>query len=207
MRTINNISRELLDILEPWKQWYDEQEEVPTSKRGEEHTLESATSSEYLETMLALGDKHKGIPEHAYVSDFVHTTDMPKKFIDKSLEINFDLSAFFCAQYSAVHVVYPPGGFMSWHCNWDCPGYNILLSWSGDEEGYFRYRDPLTKEIITVQDQVGWTAKVGYFGGKDEEDKIIWHCAGTPTTRHTFGFVIPDEELWQEMIEDIKEEN
>ena len=93
MRTINKISGELLDILEPWRIWFEDQEAVPTSKRGEDHNLESATSSEYLETMLAKGDKHKGIPEHAFVSDFVHTNDMPKKFIDKSLERFVDLYA------------------------------------------------------------------------------------------------------------------
>ena len=51
MRTINKISGELLDILEPWRIWFEDQEAVPTSKRGEDHNLESATSSEYLETM------------------------------------------------------------------------------------------------------------------------------------------------------------
>ena len=61
MRTINKISGELLDILEPWRIWFEDQEAVPTSKRGEDHNLESATSSEYLETMLAKGNKHQGI--------------------------------------------------------------------------------------------------------------------------------------------------
>ena len=55
-----------------------------------------------------------------------------------------------------------------------------------------------------MYDSPGWSAKVGYFGGKDEgAENIVWHCAGSKLPRQTLGFVIPDRDMWQMMIDDI----
>ena len=110
-----------------------------------------------------------------------------------------DLSAWLCAKFNAVHVYYPAGGFMSWHNNWDCPGYNILMSYS-DGCGFFKHLDE-DGNVVTIHDPVGWNVKIGYYGGKDETP--YWHTAGSRGPRQTFGFVIPDEYLWKQMVADI----
>ena len=56
-----------------------------------------------------------------------------------------------------------------------------------------------------MEDEPGWTVKVGYYGSFKEPDKIYWHCARAYDERITLGFVIPDEEFWKMMIDDLKD--
>ena len=103
---------------------------------------------------------------------------------------------------------YPENGFMGWHTNWNASGYNILLSYNTEEGGgFFRYLDPITKEMVTLWDPKGWSVKVGYFGRRSEPDKVFYHCAGSRSKRLTLGYVIPHEDLWKSMVEDITGED
>ena len=128
-------------------------------------------------------------------------------------KVNSKLNAYFCSKFSAVNMYYPKGGFMGWHNNNNCPGWNILMSYTnGDHEGYFMYQEPGTGEFIKLEDNQnimnGWTIKVGYFGGKDEPDRIFWHTARVyDNERLTLAYVIPDEhkEFWDMMVEDIQD--
>ena len=117
------------------------------------------------------------------------------------------LCSYLGARNQAVNVYYPAGGFMGWHNNWNASGYNIILSHSKEGNGFFRYRDPITKEIVNMKDSPGWTCKVGYFGKGREPDKVVYHCAGSHEPRLTLGFVIPHLEMWQDMIADISDIN
>lgn len=211
MRLLKKMSPELLVILDEYKKWFDQAVNfghgrliLPVDeKRIDGHTLASATSTEYLESVMK--DSHRGIPEVALVTDFQYTPLVPVRFRNKSAELCDELLEFLGAKFNAVHVHYPSGGFMGWHSNWDCPGYNILMSHSPDGKGFFRYRDSVTKEIITMKDTIGWSCKVGYYGGKEEsEDLHYWHCAGSDSPRQTLGFVIPHKEMWEMMIEEIE---
>jgi len=94
-------------------------------------------------------------------------------------------------QQNALASIYPPNGYMSWHTNTDAPGYNVLLTWSEKGNGFFRYQDPITKEIVTMQDKPGWNCKVGYFGKYTETDKLFWHCCGTAELRITVAWIFP----------------
>ena len=111
------------------------------------------------------------------------------------------------ARNEAVHVYYPKNGFMGWHNNWNAHGYNILLSYTKNGGGFFKYRDPITHEVVEMLDTPGWTSKVGYYGRGREPDKVYYHCAGTYEPRLTFGFVIPNIDIWRSMIEDISGED
>lgn len=207
MKLLNNINEELLTILNEYRAWFDEQDDhellICDERRVQGHTLESATSEEYLNEVKK--DSHKGTPEVALVSDFHLTPGVPKKYRDKSLELCTNLAAYLGAKFNAVHVYYPKDGFMGWHNNWDCPGYNILISYSEGDNGFFRYLDPETQEICSMEDIPGWSCKVGYYGGKKEDSSLhYWHCAGSTTPRQTLGFVIPNKEMWEMMIEDIE---
>ena len=55
-----------------------------------------------------------------------------------------------------------------------------------------------------MYDPQGWSSKVGYYGRGREPDKVNYHCAGTTEPRITLGFVVPDEDMWLMMIEDIE---
>lgn len=207
MRLLNNINPELLEILNSYREWFEEQDDRNLLKiderRIEGHTLQSATSDEYLHQVMQ-NEKHKGPPETANVCDFAHC-DVPDTHRKKSLELCLELSAFLGAKFNAVHVYYPAGGFMGWHNNWDVPGYNILISYSENNDGFLRYRNPETGEIVTMTDTEGWSCKVGYYGGKKEDESVhYWHCAGSESPRQTLGFVIPNKEMWEMMVEDIE---
>jgi len=88
-------------------------------------------------------------------------------------------------------VIYPARGYMSWHTNSDDYGHNVLLTWSENGNGFFRYQDPITKEIVTMRDKPGWNCKVGYFGKHTEPDKLFWHCCSTDELRISVAWIFP----------------
>ena len=201
MKTIEKINPELLDILDDWMDFFNDHNKEPLpmdERRFGDRDMNYYCSEEYLREVQSKGDDHKGPPEYAKVCDFHLTHKVPKEIRQKSLEVCRDLSAWLCAKFNAVHVYNPAGGFMSWHNNWDCPGYNILMSHS-DGVGFFKHVED--GEVVTINDPVGWNVKIGYYGGKDEDP--YWHTAGSRGPRQTFGFVIPDKDLWESMVEDI----
>tara|TARA_B100001939_G_scaffold281922_1_gene250861 strand:+ start:459 stop:1067 length:609 start_codon:yes stop_codon:yes gene_type:complete len=199
MRPIS-INSDLTRMLDDYINWFNKKDfDLPMDeKRFGDKDMEYYCSKEYLDHVMSESKKHRGPPEYAKVCDFHLTHKTPQQAREKSLEFCKDLAAYLGAKFTAVHVYYPEGGYMSWHNNWDCPGYNILLSHS-DGGGFFKY---LTEDgsIETMNDPAGWNAKVGYYGGKDDP---YWHCAGSTSPRQTIGFVIPDKDMWEMMIEDI----
>jgi hypothetical protein len=170
-----------------------------------------ACSNEYLQEMQSKKNV-TGYPEITYGTDFM--LDLADMITNKRISDRFagavkkmdqDLMMWSGSRFNAVKMYYPKGGFMGWHHNANCPGYNVLLSWSKDGSGFFRYQDPATKEIVTIPDTPGWTAKVGYYGAFHEPDRIYWHCAWAKNEdRLTLGYVIPHIGLWEDMVEDIQ---
>jgi len=106
--------------------------------------------------------------------------------------------------FSALKMYYPITGFIAWHNNCNCPGQNLLMTYSKYGNGYFEYLDLLSDKIIRIEDLPGWTAKVGYYGSDKEPDKIMWHCAKTYEPRLTVSYVIRDQSMWEEMVQDIQ---
>lgn len=226
MIAIDNITPEILEILTPYSDFVfknlrvlDDLSRYEWDRHHKSSTVtyEDALGEEYLKGIVDFGDKHIGFPEHKYCIDIgllaqitypAGWMDAVKPHLDKYREVSFELSSLLGAKQQAVNVYYPPDGFMGWHNNWNAYGYNILLSYNEVEEGgVFKYRDPSTKEIVTMPDKVGWQCKVGYYGSKKEPDKIYYHCAGSRTPRLTLGFIVPDLEMWRDMIEDITGED
>lgn len=206
MKFLNNINSELLDILNPYMDWFFSQEDINNlsveENRINGHTIDSCCTEDYLKEVMR--PEHKGIPEVACVSNLELNMQIPKHHREKSKEICDKLVRFLGAKFNAVHVFYPKNGFMGWHNNWDCPGYNILINYNPEGDGWFKYWDASNKCIVTMPDSKGWSAKVGYYGGKNEsEENHFWHCAGSHSHRQTFGFVIPDKNMWEMMCEDI----
>ena len=197
-----DLNDEILEILEEHSDWFFKQDlsELYIDDHGDSNA-EHSQSYEYLKEMLnkPMGKEegqHAGPPEVVRNAHFGVGARSPEKFKKESQRLNDTLVKYLGARHSAVHVYYPEDGFMGWHNNWDVPGYNILLNYNlGD--GYFQFWDG---EIIhTLPDWKGWSAKVGYYGGKEDP---VWHCAGGGP-RITLGFVIPDKGMWEMMVEDI----
>jgi len=172
-------------------------------KDGIPKTCQYACSNEYLKHMQ--GKNVDGFPETTFGIDLMKYTT-PYESVKKSLiKLDTELLDWSGSRNNAVKMLYPPGGFMGWHHNANAPGYNILLSWSDKGTGFFRYQDPISKEVITMNDSPGWTCKVGYYGPWHEPDKIYWHCASaTHEERLTLGYIIPHEGMWDNMCEDIQ---
>ena len=119
------------------------------------------------------------------------------------------LSIRFCA----LKMWYPKDGYIAWHNNWNVPGYNILFTYTETGNGYWRHinpagskgkiNKPFDKHLVHIPDVPGWHMKTGYYGKKEEEDKIMWHSAYGGEPRMTLGYVVKDENLWKMMVEDI----
>jgi hypothetical protein len=206
-----SISSELNDILMPYTEWFFQQTDLNTfpydTKRLRNHTVESACSETYLQEIVAKDGQHEGYPECAFCYDLSQALDAPAAHKIKQRELNETLIRFLGARNVAVHSFYPTNGFMGWHTNWNAHGYNILLTYNKDGQGFFRYRDPLTHEVVTLQDPIGWSCKVGYFGRRSEIDKVIYHSCGAYSPRLTLGYVVPHEDIWRSMVEDISGED
>lgn len=214
-----SISKELSNILEPFTSWFFAQndqhlvlgpKEMQEKRRGG-LTVETATDEQYLKHIVDKGERHVGFPDVAWCTDMAQAHGQPwfpLEYGKRQQATNTELISYLGAKNNAVFTYYPEDGFMGWHTNWNASGYNILITYNTEENGgYFRYLNPVTKEIITMVDPIGWSCKVGYFGKREEPNKIIYHCCGNSAKRLTLGYVIPHLEMWRSMIEDITGED
>jgi hypothetical protein len=94
---------------------------------------------------------------------------------------------------------YPKNSKLSWHHNSNSPGYHLLFSYSIDGNGFFRYYDVGAKSVVTVDDPIGWTAKINYLPDPKLGKDIFWHCVGTKNYRISFGYTIPFNKVNQIM--------
>jgi hypothetical protein len=106
---------------------------------------------------------------------------------------------------NALATIYPKNGYMAWHNNNDAPGHNVLFTWTENGQGFFRYQDPETKEIVTMNDKPGWTCKVGYFASRNEMDKIFWHCCSADEIRITVAWIFPTLQARNDFINQVQQ--
>lgn len=166
-------------------------------------TAEYATGREYLNHMQ--GKKVDGFPEKTLGIDLMQWTSPHQSLNNAIKQLDSDFIKWSGSRNNAVKMLYPQGGYMGWHHNANAAGYNILMSWSKEGKGYFRYQDPITKELVTMNDSPGWTCKIGYYGPWHEPDRIYWHCASAEhEERMTLGYIIPHQGMWESMEEDIQ---
>lgn len=209
-------SQELVGILDTWMEFFLSQDRSIFTTRHHlgkyegKITAEVATSEDYLKYMQG---KPRGVPPHGvdgfpedtYGTDLHH--NHPNHYKPHLQKLDRDLLDFFGGRNNAVKMYYPKEGYMGWHHNANAAGLNILLSWSKGGTGYFRYQDPVTKEIVTMHDTPGWTCKAGYYGKWEELDKTYWHCASAHAEeRFTLGYIVPHPAMWESMIESITED-
>ena len=144
---------------------------------------------EYLEYMKSIGDKHSGFPEEHMAHPISSSVrNDPTKFSGFRDKVKHDFAQELGAHTSALLNYYPPGGFVGWHTNWNASCYQLLFTWSRTGDGYFKYYDPETDEIVTIQDVPGWQCRHYYFGRVDEPEHHCWHAAYAGCDRITLAY-------------------
>ena len=140
--------------------------------------------------------------------------EIARQVLDKSLWLDKELGALINSRFCALKIYYPKDGYIAWHNNWNVPGYNILFTYNETGEGHWRHINPkgstgkindisTEKNLVHIPDVKGWHVKTGYYGKKDEHEKVMWHSAWGGAPRMTLGYVVFDENLWKMMIEEI----
>ncbi len=196
-----------------------------------ENRSEYAASVECLKSSPA--DTHDGYPPDSYGYDLNEPTlrktleveghrftsdekEWIKKYIEKSQDLDDTLGAYIGYKFCALKMYYPKDGYIAWHTNWNVPGFNCLFTWNPTGEGYWRHLDSSGEKpgsiranpdikLVHIDDVPGWHCKLGYYGKKEEHNKIMWHAAyGGP--RITLGWVVFDENIWEDIIEELTSE-
>jgi hypothetical protein len=168
-----------------------------------------ALSLDYLNQLIEKGDKHEGYPESlggVEITEPALRKEFMKEFSDPIKDVLFKMTSLLAAQCNVLCAYYPADGYIGWHNNWNASGHNMVFTFSETGDGYFMYRDPVTHEIVKMQDEEKtWTCKAGYYGSPEETDKHFWHAADSNGGRRlTFAYLIPNELMWNMAIEDVE---
>lgn len=180
------------------------------------------TSPEYMQKVINEGNKHDGFPEvckgyaiapNRHVYNPKHNRAEVSECIEKFIECNNNLAHATMARNNALAVIYPEGGFISWHNNHNAPGYNLIFTYSESDSNFFEYYDSTKGEIVKLYDTAGqWTCKAGYFASfKEPIEKRVYHSAtAVKGDRMTISYVFNMSEmangLHDETIEEIMTE-
>lgn len=218
VRDINIRNSEFLEILNEYKDVLLKREpgdDTPLIAKEmtvnhKDDTPDDWLSDEYMHEIINMGSGHDGFPKvlKGFAGLKHEGGDMRGKVIkDASRTLNTKLMEFMSARNNALNACYPPGGFISWHNNANAKGYNIIITYSENGNGWFDYWDLEKQERVRIQDVPGWQAKMTYFGPYDDPDKLCYHAAYTDDYRITVAFVFDEaDEFWEEVIEDLETE-
>jgi len=228
MTPVYGIQSEILKLLDEWKTFVWGLDMSQLMKRKGKFFRENrslyATSIECLNTMEH--DTHDGFPPDSHGYDFnqiatwvkhddlnKYSGEHAKAIQDKSQWLDNELGSLLGIRFCALKMYYPKDGYIAWHNNWNVPGYNVLFTYTETGNGFWRHinpegskgkiNKPLEKNLVHIPDVPGWHMKTGYYGKKEEEDKIMWHSAYGGEPRMTLGYVVHNEDLWKNMVEEI----
>jgi len=173
---------------------------------------------DHLEEILDQGTRHEGFPDqmHGYEMsvgrkghEFFNNGVHPSVRKDRTAELahmNQELMNWLGVKNNALTAWYPPGGFISWHNNANAAAYNLIFTWSETGEGQFEYVDPISKEVVVMEDKPGWQCKAAYFGHYGEPERLFYHAAKSDCWRCTVSFTFDTSQLSAELREDLIEE-
>lgn len=176
------------------------------------------TGERYLREVINQGTDHEGFPDsmvgyevstHREGHEFF-TSDAPpsyrRQMTDRIATASRELIEWLGVRHNALTAFYPPGGYISWHNNANAPAYNLIFSWSETGDGFFQYVDPVSKEVVKMQDHAGWQCKAAYFGHYEEPERLFYHSASSDCWRCTVSFTLDTSALSAEIREDLLEE-
>lgn len=206
--SINNPG--IRSLLYNFSDWFYQQDISAFKKEStKDEPNFDCVSEDYLNRLIEKDKKHIGFPEEMRgleLKDEALTNPEFFDFREPLREMMFGVTEFVGARNNALTAFYPEDGYIGWHTNWNASGNNLIFTFSENGGGFFKYLDPETKEIVVLPDIKGeWTCKAGYFGNYKEKDKHFWHAAeSNGSTRLTFAYVIPDEDMWLDAIGEIE---
>jgi len=210
MKKLSIKNRNLLEILEDFRYTYRELYHPEQTNRCLFEEMRGQadyyTGEEEMWKIVDEGLDHRGAAEtsvcYPIKPDHYFGTH-PEEYRKTWNALNFSLMEELGVQNSALSTLYPPDGFIGWHNNADAPAYNLIFTWSEKGDGWFRYIDPKTQQVVTIQDEEGWNVKAGYFGPYGS-GRVIYHAARTNCYRMTLSYVLGhDEDYWKDCIETI----
>jgi hypothetical protein len=196
MREILIKNQEILDRLNGFTKVIQVMDinELKIDDRDPDISAEYAVSKEYLQVILDKGLMHKGDPEAIKAVDLIvlPISEIPTHWKEFADDVAFNFTRELGVQQNALCAYYPEDGYIGWHDNHDAPGYTLLFNWSETGDSFYRFRDPKTKEIVTIKDRPGWSCKTGWYG---KGDGSTFHCAKTNEPRWSIAFYIQDENM------------
>jgi hypothetical protein len=206
---INNT--DILESLDKWKWFYDNRNNYDWKLWGRNKERHHFVGDSHKDTIISMGRNHDGFPERGHYYNFKPHDDNAKFIPSETLEqyniINTEMQEKLCTKHNALCVMYPPGGYISWHNNANASAYNLVFTWSESGNGYFKYIDGETKKEVVMQDVPGWQCKASYFGAYDEPaHKLVYHTASTDCWRITVSYIFNREEMSLGLQEDVIEE-
>lgn len=225
MKILNRLSADFISPMERYRAWvFTPQtraviEDILRPQCEKLKTGEQSSSEKFLMSMNH--SQHDGLP-----GDFVginlnsdilkrHVGQFDGEFIQqarrKSDELDEELQDILGAKICALKMYYPAGGYIQWHTNWDSPGYNVVFTYSEKGQGYWRHVDskgatsvvPRLGNLVHIEDVPGWHCKAGYFGKKEETDRIVWHSAFTREPRLTLSYIVYDKAIWENLVDEL----
>lgn len=168
----------------------------------EDEEAENKVSEEALRVILQKGDDVHGISTDSGISNVIcfgahniegAVEDAQVKALRTEVDLGLQeylLNLFAPADYGQVvtsgHFWYPHRSAMGWHTNSQVPGWRIYINYAESEgESFFRYRDPLSGKLITLEDET-WNLRV--FRVTDSDP--LWHCVYSNTNRFSLGYLL-----------------
>lgn len=228
MKLITAIHPDLLETLERYRAWVF-QEAIQSSihrriEAGDDSRIRRIPDPQRACSAEALGKidhkTHNGYPDAWYGLDLNYRTVQndaamyDSAFFEELRRMNAEMDAELQnklgARYCALKAFYPVDGYIPWHNNWNVPGYVMIFTHSPTGKGFWRHIEPPGGKnlkpdagaMVHIDDVPGWHCKAGYFGGRQELGKVVWHCAYTAEPRITLSYVIPDRSLWESMVQE-----
>jgi hypothetical protein len=120
------------------------------------------------------------LPREAKLS--VEDIGKPQQHCHCSVDTDVRKISDYLNMMSSGNKFYPTGGFLAWHT--DDVGTRVYCSYAYGGGCWFRYQDPKTKEIVTLDETIGWNFKKFTI----TKDVLLWHCVYAGSERLTFGF-------------------
>jgi len=161
-------------------------------------------SDEYLYKALEHPVEDFGYPRGALGLDTILSNKKYSRYFhDMMVPLLIPLSEFIGSHENALCMFYPENGYIGWHHNGNSPGYNFLMTYNPEGDGYFRSYNQQTNTFTTLNDIPGWNFRFGYYySQRTDPERVFWHSAYTKSPRITIAFVVPSREMWLNLVEE-----